>query len=55
MAKATDRCLMNTLKDALLEQIFSDLPFEDRCSNIAHPTPSVPPSSRECAFTAGAS
>ena len=55
MVKATDRCLINTLEDALLEQIFGDLPFEDRCTNSAHPTPSVSPSSREFAPTAGAS
>jgi len=44
MAKATDRCLINTLEDALLEQIFSALRFEQRCSNDEDaPPPSPPP------------
>ena len=42
---ATDRCRINTLEDALLEQIFGDLPFEDRCSNTA-PHPPLPRSPR---------
>jgi len=36
----TCRCLINRLEDALLEQIFGTVPFEDRCcTSYPFPTP----------------
>ena len=37
------RCLINTLEDALLERVFNELQFHQRCLPLPAPSPAPPP------------